>query len=137
LIPNLLSYYGNQLRIAEQDVPINHSIEATEKIIAPPFRGGAVVLFPVQRIQSLMGTLVVEVAGKPVVPAYGQLTVTVNGRQIESPVGKQGEFYLENVPTGRHTAQVEYEGGTCKFELDAPASEKPEVDLGTVRCVVP
>ncbi len=136
LIPNMLSYYGNQLRIAEQDVPINHSIQATEKVIAPPFRGGALVLFPVQRIQSLMGTVVVEIAGKPVIPAYGQLTVTANGRQIESPLGKQGEFYLENVPTGRHAALVEYEDGTCKFELNVPASEKPEVELGTVRCIV-
>ncbi|HVE65886.1 MAG TPA: fimbria/pilus outer membrane usher protein, partial [Thermoanaerobaculia bacterium] len=38
LVTDLLSYYGNRVSISDQDVPIDHVIDATEKIVAPPHR---------------------------------------------------------------------------------------------------
>jgi outer membrane usher protein len=138
LIPNLLSYYGNSIRIDAEDLPLNYSIAGTERLIAPTFRGGTVVQFPVQRIQSLVGALVVEnIFGESVVPANGQLTVSAGGTQFISPLGGQGEFYLENVPTGRHSAVVEFGEGTCQFLLEVPDADQPFVDLGTLNCSIP
>jgi outer membrane usher protein len=138
LIPNLLSYYGNSIRIDAEDLPLNYSIAGTERLIAPTFRGGTVVQFPVQRIQSLVGALVVEnIFGDSVVPANGQLTVSAGGTQFISPLGGQGEFYLENVPTGRHSAVVEFGEGTCQFLLEVPDADQPFVDLGTLNCSIP
>ncbi len=137
LVPNLLSYYGNRLRIADEDIPLDRSVEATETTVAPPVRGGALVTFPVRLIQGLTGSIRVEVAGELVTPAYGQLTVTAAERRFESPLGRQGEFYLENVPAGRHPAVVEHEAIQCGFTLEVPVSAAPTLDLGTVRCVAP
>ena len=136
-IPSLLPYYGNKLGISDKDIPLNYTIDATDKVVAPPFRGGAVVTFPVQRIQRATGTIALQDSKQSVIPAYGQLTVTANGKQFESPIGKQGEFYLENVPPGRHAAIVEYKDRTCDFVLDVPSSQQPVVQIGKVLCQMP
>ena len=74
-------------------MPLEYAIDTTEHIVAPPFRGGALVTFSAQRGQHVTGTLVVDVAGQSVIPAYGQLTVMGESTQVSSPLGKGGEFY--------------------------------------------
>jgi outer membrane usher protein len=137
VVPNLLSYYGNRVGIGAADVPLDYSIDATEKVIAPPYRGGALVTFPIQQTQSFTGAVEVEVSGTSVIPAYGQLTVTPEGKPVISPIGKSGEFYLENLTAGRYPAKIEYKEGVCAFVLEIPVTKGPFVNLGTLRCVVP
>ena len=137
VVPNLLAYYGNRLSLADVDLPLSYSIEDPEQLVAPPFRGGAVVRFRVQRLQRLTGMLVVEVAGQTVIPAYGQLTVTGGDKPASSPLSKQGEFYLENLAPGLYTAEVVYRGGTCTWAFTVPVSDQPSVNLGTLRCPMP
>ena len=137
VVPDVLSYYGNRVGIGAADVPLDYSIDATEKVIAPPYRGGALVTFPIQKTQSFTGAVEVEVAGKSVIPAYGQITVTPEGKEVISPIGKSGEFYLENLTAGRYPAKVEYKEGVCQFVLEIPVADGPFVKLGTLRCVVP
>jgi outer membrane usher protein len=136
LVPNLLPYYGNRLGIAAEDVPIDHSIGVTERTVGPPVKGGSVVTFPARRVQAFIGSLVVEIADRTLTPAYGQLTVTAGGETFESPIGRDGEFYLENLPRGRHAAMIEHKDTRCHFTLEAPASPASLVDVGVVRCTV-
>ncbi len=63
LIPNLLHYYGNRVGINDKDIPLDYDIAATERTIAPPFRDGVVVAFPVRRVSSVAGAAVVEDEG--------------------------------------------------------------------------
>jgi outer membrane usher protein len=134
LVPNLLSYYGNVLNISDQDVPLENTVGAVRKTIAPPFRGGAVVVFPVERVQGAAGILQLDVDGAAVAPAYGQLLVKTTAGTVESPVGGRGEFYLENLGAGPHEAVVQYKDISCRFVLTMPASSAAAVDLGTLRC---
>jgi outer membrane usher protein len=136
LVPDLLPYYGNRLSIEDQDVPLDYSIDATERVIAPRHRGGAIVSFPVRRIQSVTGTLTVQEGKIAVVPASGELTVQIGESESTSPLGVGGEFYLESVPQGRYPARVEYRGGVCPFILQVPASAESILDLGAVVCEV-
>jgi len=136
LVPNLLPYYGNRLGITDQDIPIDYSIGVTERLVAPPIKGGSVVTFPARRVQAFVGILAVETGGRTVTPAYGQLTVTAEGQAYESPIGRDGEFYLENLPRGPHPAVIDHKDAVCRFTLDAPASPASLVDMGTVRCTV-
>jgi outer membrane usher protein len=137
LVPNLLPYYGNRLGVADQDIPLDRSIDATEKISAPPYRGGTMVVFPVRRTQRFAGSLLIEVSGETKIPAYGQLTVTAAGERFESPISKSGHFYLENVPAGRHRAAIEFGEKVCQFELEVPKSNESTVELRDSRCVMP
>jgi outer membrane usher protein len=136
LVPNLLPYYGNRLGIKDEDVPIDYSISTTERTVGPPVKGGSIVTFPARRVQAFVGALVLEIEGRAVTPAYGQLTVTAEGQTYESPIGRDGEFYLENLPRGRHAAVVDHKETRCRFTLETPVSPASLVEMGTVRCTV-
>ena len=134
LVPNLLSYYGNILNISDQDVPLDNSVAAVRKTVAPPYRGGALVVFPVQRVQSAQGLIQLEIDGQAIAPSFGQLTVTTTSGSVESPIGERGEFYLENLAPGPHDASVQYGDISCAFTLSMPISAASSVALGTLRC---
>jgi len=138
LVPELSSYYGNRIAIADTDLPLDYAVETTEKTVAPPFRGGAVVTFPVRRVQGVHGTVVLDAGGgREVVPAYGELTVEAGATRLDSPVGEEGEFYFENIPSGRHVATLTFGDTTCRFPVQIPVSSKPAIDLGRVTCAPP
>jgi outer membrane usher protein len=138
LIPSLIPYYGNRIGIADRDVPVNYEIGAVERTVATPYRGGAVVEFPVKRVTTLTGRLLVVDEGTERAPAYGELTVTgPGGVPQSSPVGGDGSFYLENLPSGQYSAAVEQKETVCKFMLVVPASTSAFINLGTVRCAAP
>ena len=119
----------------DQDIPVDYRIEATDRLVGPPVKGGSVVTFQAQRVQAVGGALVVEIDGRAVTPAYGQLTVTADGKTYESPIGRDGEFYLENLPRGRHPAVIDHKDASCRFTLETPAPTASMVDVGTVRCI--
>ena len=56
--------------------------------------------------------------------------------RVNAPLGARGEFYFENLPEGRHEAEVTFEGGSCAFMLTIPRSQEPALDLGELRCSV-
>ena len=135
LVPNLISYYGNRLGINDQDVPLNYSVDATEVTIATPYRGGALVRFPVKRETAVTGTVVLAEQRPFSVPAFGQLRLVLGGgKEVVSELDEHGAFYVEDVLPGRYPAQVEYATGTCALELDVPAPHGVLTQLGAVRC---
>ncbi|MBM4297939.1 MAG: fimbrial biogenesis outer membrane usher protein, partial [Deltaproteobacteria bacterium] len=73
-VPNMLSYYGNRVSISRRDLPLNYNSDVIDKIVSVPYRGGVLVDFPVTKIQRVTGKLVVQHAGKTVIPKHGQLT---------------------------------------------------------------
>ena len=137
LIPSLLHYYGNRIGIDDKDIPLDHDIGATERVIAPPYRGGAVVSFPVRRVQSVSGTVVIDDQGATTLPSYGQIVVLVDQQQVVSPLDEAGDFYLENVPPGSYSAEVQYAAGVCKLPLAVPAGDTALINVGTIRCILP
>jgi outer membrane usher protein len=54
---------------------------------------------------------------------------------VVSPLGRGGEFYLENIAGGRHSATVEYPKGTCSFMLEIPEKSEPVLKLGRLTCL--
>ena len=106
-------------------------------MVGPPVKGGSVVTFPARRVQAFIGVAgASRIEGRTVTPAYGQLTVTAEGETYESPIGRDGEFYLENVPRGRHAAVVDHKDALCRFTLETRRLPASLVDMGTVRCTV-
>ncbi len=136
LVPEILPYYGNRVGINDTDVPQDYSIGETEKTVAPPYRGGALIVFPVARARAVKGLVRVEAEEREIVPAYGTLTLSAGGKRIESPIGSQGEFFLENVPAGRYDALVESGSGSCRIAIEVPDTREQFFDAGTLRCRV-
>lgn len=134
LVPNLLAYYGNLLAIDDHDVPIELGLSRTGTTVAPPYRGGALLTFPVQRGQRSTGIVLLRKGAASAIPAYGQLTIVHDGQEIASPIGARGEFYLDAVPPGRYTGRLEFRGTVCEVPITIPAATAPVVGLGTIVC---
>jgi outer membrane usher protein len=134
LIPGLASYYGNKISIDGTDLPIDYELGSTDRLVATSLRGGARVLFDAKRVQAVTGE--VEAEGG-VIPAYGELAVALDGRNLASPVGSDGRFWLEGLPAGHHSARLEFGGGECQVDLDVPVSVERAIDLGRVHCASP
>jgi len=136
LVPDLLPYYANLLNIADTDVPLDYLVPRVQATVAPPYRGGILVRFPVERLQRSEGRIVLVIGGEDRPPTYGELTVTVKGERLASPLGSNGEFYFENLPGGHHPAVIQYDQGSCAFTLNVPVADDAVARLGIVRCTV-
>jgi outer membrane usher protein len=134
IVTNLQPYYANSIGINLDDVPVDYRIEPTSKLIAPPAKAGAIVTFPPQRIQNIVGKVLIKNKDKTIVPAYGNLIITVGNKAFNSPLSEQGEFYLENIPAGKHPAKIEYEEKECKFDFQIPKVDRPSIELPLMGC---
>jgi outer membrane usher protein len=131
----MIPYYANRISIADEDLPMDYKIGRTEHLLAPPFMGGAVARFDVEKLRVVTGSIVMSIGGADVFPSYGQLVVHQGLLEASSPLGKQGEFYLENVQPGRYAAELDSAKGTCRFDLVVPANDAAFIDAGRTRCI--
>jgi len=137
LVSRLVSpYYGNTFSINDQDIPVDYRIDATDMVVAPPYKGGAVVAFPIRPVRSFVGKLRVRLEGKDIIPVYGTLTMVAGGKSYASPVGEDGSFFLDSPPTGRHPVKIDFAKGTCSFTIDIQDVHQPFAKLGTLRCTM-
>lgn len=134
LVPGLISYCDNRLSIEPEDLPFNYSILKRTKFVSVPYRSGGVVEFDVTKLQVFEGKLFLIENGKEVPAEYARLEIEVEGKTLETVVGKDGEFYLENIPAGRFFARLFKEDKEYNFELVIPESEDMVMDLGDI-CV--
>lgn len=134
LVPNLLPYYGNRIRIDDRDVPMNHEIQLIEQTIAPPPRGGALVVFPARQLRTATGSVVVRTPEGDVIPSFGELRLERDGTLVASPIGGAGEVYFDNVSPGAYAATVVFGRGECSFTLQVPPTSDEVVELGRIVC---
>jgi outer membrane usher protein len=135
VVPNLISYLGNNISIDPNNLPVEYQIEQVRQYVAPAFRSGALVRFNVTKLQAFVGKLVLRVDGQEISADYAELTIPVPGKKaISGVVGMGGEFYLENLPIGLVPMQIDWRGRVGVCTISIPASEATQVDLGTVTC---
>jgi outer membrane usher protein len=135
VVTNILSYYGNHLSIAPEDVPLEYELESTEQVLAPAPRGVALAVFRVRMPHFYRGRLVVvSTGGAREAPTYGQLHIAQAREQAVSPLGKEGEFELSGIAPGSYPALIEWPRGTCAFEFVLPESEETVIELGELTC---
>jgi outer membrane usher protein FimD/PapC len=135
LVPDLQAYYANILDVADGDIPLHYAVPDAGQTLALPYRGGAVALFGVQRVQRVVGALTVSEGEQVGTPSYGEITVTAKGREFTSPIGRSGRFYFEDLPVGTHSAVVRDDANReCALVITVPASDGTIVNLGALRC---
>ncbi|MBN1959615.1 MAG: fimbrial biogenesis outer membrane usher protein [Deltaproteobacteria bacterium] len=135
LVPNLLPYYGNRISISDADVPFNYEIEQSEVIVAPPYRGGALVEPKMRKMQAIIGKIILIKDDEILQPNYGDLTIATNNGIMTSPLGANAEFYFENLRSGTYQATIYYSGTNCIFALVVPQKDEQFIDLGVVKCI--
>lgn len=134
-VPNLGSYFENQISIDHRDVPIDYTLSEAARVVSLPLRSGAVIRFEAKKFQAVTGSLALRQKKEARPLEFVEAKAVVHGKEIAFPTGKRGEFYLENLPPGTYAGAVEYNGMRCGFALAMPRSEETIVDLGVVDCV--
>lgn len=133
-VPDLLAYHANTLSFRDTDVPLDFVIEETQREIAPPFRGGAVVEFPLRRLHAFVGNLVLIRGAERVVPEYADFLVEVDGVEQRTPLNGDGGFYLQDVRPGVHPARIVFRGESCAFSIEIPETDDRMTRLGEITC---
>lgn len=134
LIPNLGSHYNNHISINDKDVPMDYMFTEVRRYVSPPLRSGSYIEFGATKIQSFSGMLKIKVEGEIKPLEYIEFKLLVDGKEILSPTGKGGEFYLENIKPGKYRGELRYLDKGYFFDIVIPKSEEIWVDLGEIIC---
>jgi len=137
-LPNLLAYYGNQISIADADVPADRTLSYKQLLLATPYRGGAIAEFPATREWRVAGSL--TLLGNPLAlrgqrALDARVTVETPRGPIDSWLGADGEFYLEGLAPGAYVLQVTSGEVRCDATLVVPVSDAPVIRAGDLACV--
>lgn len=133
-LPNLGSYYENQVSINDKDVPIDYSLSEVVKYVSPPLRSGSVIPFEARKFQAVTGTIAIRRGGEEIPAEYLEVRMRADGEEITFPTGKGGEFYLENAAPGLYRGTVPAPGRPCRFEVTIPKSDEMLIELGGIAC---
>lgn len=133
IIPQVRSYHDNRVELEKSDIPLNYNVTKLVQYINPPPRSGSLLYFEAGKVQALMGRVYTFVNGEKVPIATSPFTVTLkDGSVIEGLVGYDGEFYVENVPSGKFIVKVIHEGAERFGVIEVPRSDSMWVELSEV-----
>lgn len=134
VVPNLLSYYANRVSIDDADVPMDRDVPRDAMLLAPPYRGGAIALFPAPRSWRVAGRFVVLRDRTVITPSNWALAIATPAGRVASALGGDGAFYVEGVAPGDHRAELTGDGMTCVVMVHVPASSDPVIRTGVTTC---
>ncbi len=130
LVTPLNAYQRNQIGIDPLNLPADVRVDTVSVIAAPRDRAGAVVDFGLHRMRAAVLVLH-DAQGQPL--ALGSRAL-VEGQAAETPVGFDGEVYLENLHD-HDVVRVRTAQGVCTVRFDYPAAAKGTVPrLGPLLC---
>ena len=129
ILPDLLAYQANPVRIEISDLPIDTTIETTQLQAVPHFRSGVMLRFPVRRSASALVTLVLD-DGRPM-PLGAE--VVLEGAPEPFMVANDGEVYLTGL-SARNRLSATWNGQRCTFDVDPGDSLGQLPRIGPVVC---
>jgi len=127
LLHQLLPYQSNRIGIEPVDLPLDTAIGARTLVIAPPYRSGVVVRFPVEHVAGATFHLVLP-DGQPV-----PLGAQVRFKGKDFPVTYEGMTYVTGFDHGL-AGEAHWAAMRCSFRLGPPPADDPLPDMGTVAC---
>jgi outer membrane usher protein len=130
LIPRLMPYFGNAVRIDPRELPINAELNSIEETVVPAWRSGVKVVFPVR---SGRGALV-KIVFDDNQPAPAGATVRIEGDKEEFYVARRGEAFVTGLKDSNRI-QLRWNQQQCTFDVTLPAEGKDEISrIGPLAC---
>ena len=129
VVPRLLPYQKNTVRIEQGDLPFDAEFDVLARDAVPYARSGVVVEFAVRPSRGAL-VKIMQDDGTPV-PAGAQ--VRVEGQVGAFPVALNGDAYLTGL-SPRNRAVATWLDHECAFEFDYPETGDPQPRLGPFVC---
>lgn len=127
LVPKLLPYQKNPLRVELQDLPLDAEIQKAEMNPIPYFMTGLTVNFPIKPSAGAVMKLLLP-SGEPV--PVGSV-VKFNNQEL--PIGYDGQLYATGLEA-KNTLHVNSKGEQYSCEVQYQRTKEPIPDLGTIQC---
>ena len=132
LVTPLNAYQRNQIGIDPLGLPAGVQVDQVARIATPGDRAGAVVGFGLRRTRAAL-LILRDAQHRPI--ALGS-RAQVEGRAAQTPVGFDGEVYLEDLDD-HDVVRVRTPEGTCRVRFDYPAVAAGAVPrLGPMLCAM-
>jgi outer membrane usher protein len=130
LIPRLIPYTPNSIRIDPRELPINAEVESIEQTAVPAWRSGVKVVFPVRSGRGALLRIVLDDG----TPAPAGAIVTIAGDKEEFYVARRGESYVTGIkPDSRLT--LKWDNQSCALDAKLPPENRDEIPrVGPVAC---
>lgn len=130
LIPRMLPYISNSIRIDPKELPINAEIESIEQQAVPAWRSAVKVVFPVRGGR---GALLKIVLGDGE-PAPAGAIVRIEGDSEYFYVARRGEAFVTGLKPESRVA-LTHNGQRCALELTLPPENPDEIPrVGPIVC---
>lgn len=130
LLPRLLPYQRNSIRLDPNELPINAELDSIEQVAVPAARSGVKVVFPVRSGRGALIRIVLD-DGEPA-PAGAE--ITLQGDPKEFFVARRGEAFVTGLQTS-NTLRLQWNGGACTFAITLPPGHLDEIArVGPVTC---
>jgi outer membrane usher protein len=137
LLPAITSYAHADVSLDAQALPLDVSVPALRRRFLLPPRGGAVIDFPITRIQAVTARLIGPNAdgGNATGPwPLARVSVRVGDTPLDTFTGRDGDLYLENLRPGRYEGHAMLQARRCRFVLEVPARDDALIETGPLVC---
>ncbi|HET7731921.1 MAG TPA: fimbria/pilus outer membrane usher protein [Usitatibacter sp.] len=130
LVPRLLPYLNNSVRINARELPINAELATIEQNAVPAWRSGVKVVFPVRSGRGALLRIVFQ-DNEPAPPGA---VIQVEGDKEEFYVARRGEAFVTGLkPVDKVT--LRWNGQRCDLEVKLPAESADEIPrVGPLLC---
>jgi outer membrane usher protein len=133
-VPDLASYYKNQVSIDDHDIPIEYTFPEVKQLISPPGRSGSYVLFETSKYRAIIGKIIIKTRAESHLLKLYEISMDVEGKTLTFQTTGEGEFYVENILAGAYRASFIYKQKPCEFDIIVPETEENLIDLGELIC---
>lgn len=131
LLPRLLPYQENAVRIDPDALPEGAELDEFERTAVPPWRSGVRVVFPVRPGRAALVRIVLDDG----LPAPALAEVSLEGDERRFTVAHRGEAYVTGLREPASVLHLHWKGQSCALALQLPAATAVEVlRMGPLPC---
>lgn len=130
LLPRLMPYQNNSVRLDPGDLPISAEIDSLERIAVPRARSGVKVTFPVRSGRAALLKVVFD-DGEP---APAGATLTLQGETQPFYVARRGEAFVTGLQP-RQRLTLRWKERSCDLDVTLPAADREQIArVGPLTC---
>jgi outer membrane usher protein len=131
LIPQLVPYQRNGVRLDPQDLPVSAEIDSIELIAVPARRSVVKVVFPVRSGRAAL--LKIQLADGAAAPAGA--IVQIEGDTREFYVARRGEAFVTGLQALNHL-RLTWQAQQCTFQVALPPESPTQIArVGPLACI--
>lgn len=163
-VPELSSFFENQVSIRDSEVPIDYYMPEVLHVISPPYRSGTCIFIELEKVQALSGTLLRESGDSTVPVTFAEIYMEIDEEKVMFFTGAKGDFYFDRsvkartgeyadpavtgctffgeekpyrgkaIRSGRYSINTVIEGKEHICSFAVPDSDEMIVEIGDIRC---